>query len=192
MAARFAPPVRHYDLAALAPGAQGFSSNNALAAALAEIVRMAPAGRRVRRLSARRSQHGTAIEALRFSRGPGRPLVQLLGQQHGDEPATAEALLLTTRALATGDLAPLRDHIDVTVLPRANPDGAELQRRRAADGLDINRDHLLLRTAEACAVAGMLRGQRRWWSTPTNTRCSAATWRSSMRCSATTCCCSKR
>lgn len=52
----------------------------------------------------------------------------LLGQQHGDEPASAEALLLVAQALATGDLAPLLDHIDVTVLPRANPDGAQWQR----------------------------------------------------------------
>ena len=112
------------------------------------------------RLPAGRSQDGVVLEALHFSRGPGRPLVLLLGQQHGDEPAPAEALLLVARALADGELAPLLEKIDVTVLPRANPDGAEWQRRVAADGLDINRDHLLLRTPEARGLAGLLRRQR--------------------------------
>lgn len=160
VAARFPAPTRRYDLPALAPGAQTFTANHTLAAELAAVRASAPAGTQIERLVPGRSQDGTAIEALHFSRGPGRPLVLLMGQQHGDEPAPAEALLLVARALAGGDLAPLLDRIDVTVLPRANPDGAEWQRRVAADGLDINRDHLLLRTAEARAVAGLLRGQR--------------------------------
>lgn len=61
VATRFPPPARPCDLAALAPGAQVFSSNDALATALAEIVRTAPAGTRVRRLSPGRSQDGVAL-----------------------------------------------------------------------------------------------------------------------------------
>jgi hypothetical protein len=49
------------------------------------------------------------------------------------------------------------DRLDVVLLPRANPDGAKLQRRVNGAGLDINRDHLLLRTPEAEALAQLQR-----------------------------------
>jgi hypothetical protein len=48
--------------------------------------------------------------------------------------------------------------LDVYLLPRANPDGAALGQRAAADGVDLNRDHLLLRTPEAQAEAELVRG----------------------------------
>jgi len=176
VAARFPPPAAHYGVAVLAPGAQVFTANADLAAQVAAVVASvasAPAGTHIQRLVPGRSQDGTAIEALHFSRtiAPGtgtgtgtgsarRPAVLLIGQQHGDEPAGAEALLVIARALASGDLAPLLARIDVTVLPRANPDGAERQRRVSANGIDINRDHLLLRTPEAQAVAALVRSHR--------------------------------
>ena len=191
VAARFPPPAVHYSVAVLAPGAQAFTTNAELAAQMSQMAQMAegaqaaeaaqaaqttavtasaalaasaPVGTRIQRLLPGRSQGGTAIEALHFSRamapGARRPAVLLIGQQHGDEPAGAEALLIIARALATGDLAPLLARIDVTVLPRANPDGAEWQRRVSANGIDINRDHLLLRTPEAQAVAALVRSHR--------------------------------
>ena len=179
VAARFPPPAVNYGVAVLAPGAQAFTANADLAAQMAAVAgsaAAAPAGIQIQHLVAGRSQDGTVIEALHFSRStvpgaPGaapaagagntrRPAVLLIGQQHGDEPAGAEALLIIARALATGDLAPLLARIDVTVLPRANPDGAEWQRRVSANGIDINRDHLLLRTPEAQAVAALVRSHR--------------------------------
>jgi hypothetical protein len=48
------------------------------------------------------------------------------------------------------------DRVDVILLPRANPDGAAAFKRGAADGIDVNRDHLLLRTPEARAIADLL------------------------------------
>jgi hypothetical protein len=83
--------------------------------------------------------------------------VLLVGQQHGDEPAGSEALLAVAQELAHGVLATLLDRIDVVILPRANPDGAAAQRRGSASGIDVNRDHLLLRTPEAQAQAQLVR-----------------------------------
>jgi hypothetical protein len=84
-------------------------------------------------------------------------VVLLIGQQHGDEPAGAEALMVVAQELSQGTLASVLDHIDVALLVRANPDGAAWNTRVAADGIDINRDHLLLRTPEAQAQARLTR-----------------------------------
>jgi hypothetical protein len=91
----------------------------------------------------------------------GRPTVIMLGQQHGDEPAGAEALLVMARELApNGLLDALLDKINVIVVPRANPDGAEAGTRNTANGVDMNRDHLLLQTPEAQAIARLVRDYR--------------------------------
>ena len=69
----------------------------------------------------------------------GRPTVVLVGQQHGDEPASAEALLVLARELAPGGLLEtLLDKINVIVVPRANPDGSEAGTRVTANGIDMN------------------------------------------------------
>ena len=81
----------------------------------------------------------------------------LVAQQHGDEPAGAEALLVIARSLADGPLQALLDRINVIVLPRANPDGAMSAQRETANGIDANRDHLLLRSPEAQAQARLIR-----------------------------------
>jgi hypothetical protein len=90
-----------------------------------------------------------------------RPTVVLIGQQHGDEPAGAEALLIVARELAPGGLLEsLLDKINVIVVPRANPDGSEAGTRTTANGIDMNRDHLLLQTPEARAIARLVRDYR--------------------------------
>jgi hypothetical protein len=59
--------------------------------------------------------------------------------------------------LAKGPLASALDRIDVLIRARANPDGAAAHRRGTASGIDVNRDHLLLRTPEAQAQAQLER-----------------------------------
>lgn len=83
----------------------------------------------------------------------GRPTVLIVAQQHGNEPAGSEAALVIAARLATGDLKPLLDRINVLIVPRANPDGAEAFVRDTGAHIDMNRDHLLLRTTEAHAIA---------------------------------------
>jgi hypothetical protein len=85
-------------------------------------------------------------------RGLGRPIVWLVGQQHGNEPAGGEAMLALAHALAGGELASLLDRITVVIVPRANPDGVALFRRTTANGLDMNRDYILLSLPETRAI----------------------------------------
>lgn len=177
VAARFPDPAVDYRTPAFAPGHVGFTSNAELHDLLAGLVRASAqrlGATDVKLLALGTSQTGTPLEALLFSRGEpgstapasgrlaeglvaGRPTVLLVGQQHGDEPAGSEALLVVAQELAQGQLEPLLDRINVVVFPRANPDGAEAHRRTTASGVDANRDHLLLRTPEAQAQAQLVR-----------------------------------
>ena len=81
-----------------------------------------------------------------------RPVVWLVGQQHGNEPAGGEAMLALVSALADGALAPLLDRVTVVVVPRVNPDGAAAFQRRNGLDYDLNRDHLLAAQPETQAV----------------------------------------
>lgn len=81
-----------------------------------------------------------------------RPTVMIVGQQHGNEPAGGEAALALAQQLI-GPESTLLESVNVLILPRANPDGAQNFVRATANGLDVNRDHLLLQTPEGRAVA---------------------------------------
>ena len=170
VAARFPDPPVNYRTPAFEPGRATFTSNSELQALLRGLVREgAPDGSSasVRLLPLGSSQSGVPIEALLFTRHAdtspamvqksGRPTVLLVGQQHGDEPAGSEALLVIAEELARGRLAALLDRINVVILPRANPDGAAAHKRVTASGIDANRDHLLLKTPEAQAQAQLVR-----------------------------------
>ena len=162
VADRFPPPAVRYELPSLDDKREDFTSNDELADALARLVKEGgTGGTRIERIDAGRSQQGTPLVALRFYRGSApRPAVVLIGGQHGDEPAGTEALLVIAQQLARRELGAVLDQLDVLLLPRANPDGAEFQNRVSAGGVDINRDHLLLRTPEAQAVNALLQRQR--------------------------------
>lgn len=81
-----------------------------------------------------------------------RPVVWLIGQQHGNEPAGGEAMLALASALADGEFAALLDRITVVVVPRANPDGAAAFQRRTGLDYDMNRDHLIATLPETRGV----------------------------------------
>ncbi len=169
IAARYPDPAIAYSTPGLQAGRSSFTSNAEVSTWLRDLAtaNVDAARPRTTVLALGASQSGLPIEALVLTRAAatdpatllasGRPTVLLIGQQHGDEPAGAEAMLVVARELAQGLLEPLLDRINVIVLPRANPDGAATGRRVTASGVDMNRDHLLLQTPEARALARLQR-----------------------------------
>ena len=162
VAAHFPDPDVTYDTPAFAPDKQDFTSHVEMMAYIAQLQARAPQ-MQVRILT--RSHEG--VRSLSWSSpGPGRPhpfrllqdgrpSVLVIALQHGNEPASGDAALALAKRLAEGDLQDVLDRINVLVVPRANPDGAEAFTRDAATKIDLNRDHLLLQTPEVSALAGV-------------------------------------
>ena len=169
VAARFPAPPVIYNTPGLQTSRQRFSSQTEIQAWLAEQARAAlkTPGVNAGVLTVGHSQRGQALQALILTRAAStspdaliatkKPTVLLLGEQHGNEPAGSEALLVLARELSQGLLQPLLERINVVILPRLNPDGSETEQYASADGTDLNTDHLLLNTPETRALAQLIR-----------------------------------
>jgi len=133
--------------------------------ALPPLVRHAEVGRRIASLAAEhrdlfrleeagRSVEGRSINLVTFGRGP-YPVL-LWSQMHGDEPTATAALFdlfaYVARHRQTPSVRRMFDALTVHAIPMLNPDGAERFQRRNAQGIDINRDALLLQTPEGRAL----------------------------------------
>jgi Zinc carboxypeptidase len=157
-------PIK-FDTPALKPGRTTFTSQAELEAYIATLP-----PQRVSKLVLGMTPGGRVLPALLFSRegvktiaelaAIARPIVWLIGQQHGNEPAGSEAMLALARALADGELSPILDHISVVVVPRANPDGAATDTRDTLSGADLNRDHALLEQPETKLLHALARQLR--------------------------------
>lgn len=118
--------------------------------------------------------HGVAEETIIGFSEEGRPLtvftlpqaandtlsaaplkVLLLAGQHGDEPLPQQVL----RQLLKNPEAVQRrwPGLTLALLPSLNPDGNAHKRRKNAAGIDLNRDHMLLESAEVRALHGFVR-----------------------------------
>ncbi len=96
------------------------------------------------------SVEGRAIRHLSFGRGPRRVL--LWSQMHGDEPTATRALFDVVAYVHAHRQEPavarMLSSLTVHMVPMLNPDGAARFQRRNAQGIDINRDALMLQTPE--------------------------------------------
>ena len=163
VAALFPEPAVSFATPAFAPGRTDVTSHAEQHELLRRVAFGSDRRTTIELLAVGTSGWGTPIEAIAFTRAPPpavsaadvqhRPVVLLVGGQHGDEPATTEALIVIAQELAGGSLARVLDQVDVVVLPRANPDGADARQGPLASGLDLDADHLLLRSPEARAMA---------------------------------------
>ena len=155
VAARYPDPPLDIPTPAFKPGRTDFTSQEELVAFVDGLAARS-ADLRVRIVG--RSQEERAIALLIFARPAiadgselaknGKPTVLMIGQQHGNEPAGGEAALALAAELSGGSSAQVLDHVNLLIVPRANPDGAYHFVRGLKNGGDVNRDHLLLGTPE--------------------------------------------
>ena len=152
------------DSPAFAAATPSLTSDDALVRFLTTL---AGASRRLRLSSLGQSQQGRDLPLIYLTREGlddplaiarlDRPVIWLIGQQHGNEPAGGEAMLALAAALSSGELASLVDRLSIVIVPRGNPDGAADDRRVLASGVDLNRDHLLLSQPETRALHQVMR-----------------------------------
>jgi hypothetical protein len=97
-----------------------------------------------------RSLEGRQIWDVTFGTGP--LVVLMWSQMHGDEPTATSALFDLYEYIRIHEREPrvqqLLSALTVHSVPMLNPDGAERFQRRNAQGIDINRDALMLQTPE--------------------------------------------
>jgi Zinc carboxypeptidase len=132
-----APPlVRHPDVIAVLQRLQQSAP---------DLIRTEPIGQSV---------EGRSINHMWLGRGSLKVL--LWSQMHGDEPTATVALLdvldYIRRHRDEPFVARLLDRLELHMVPMLNPDGAERFQRRNAQGIDINRDALLLQSPEGLAL----------------------------------------
>jgi hypothetical protein len=87
-----------------------------------------------------------------FGKDASKIRVLIFAQQHGDEHSGKEGALILARELLRQEKIYLFDKIDLVLIPQMNPDGSEIDTRFNANGMDLNRNHLILTEPEVIAL----------------------------------------
>lgn len=104
-----------------------------------------------------KSVEGRILYALKFSdsdfgNDTSKIKVLIFAQQHGNEQSGKEGTLLLARELIKPELRSLFQKIDLAIIPQMNPDGSEVDVRQNANGMDLNRNHIILTEPETIAL----------------------------------------
>ena len=103
------------------------------------------------------SVEGRNLYALKFSnsefgKDTSKIKVLIFAQQHGNEQSGKEGALLLATNLIKPILVDLLKYFDLVIIPQMNPDGSEINVRSNANGMDLNRNHLILTEPETIAL----------------------------------------
>lgn len=110
---------------------------------------------RVRLALLGRSEQGRPLRALLLGDDDAAVRILILSGQHGDERMARTVVQRVARTIAR---SPDRsEHVALAVIRNLNPDGAARRTRANALGMDLNRDHLRLETAEVRALHRFIR-----------------------------------
>lgn len=104
-----------------------------------------------------KSIEGRNIYALKYSKSvfgidESKIKVLIFAQQHGNEQSGKEGALLLAAELLRPETRYLFEKIDLVLIPQMNPDGSETNQRRNANGMDMNRNHLILTEPETISL----------------------------------------
>jgi len=98
-----------------------------------------------------------AIDALAGAAPPERRLrVMIAGSQHGTETSGGEALLMLSRNLLEGRERSLLMDLEFILLPLANPDGRDANRRKNDNDINLSTDFSVLTQPESRALLDAL------------------------------------
>jgi hypothetical protein len=78
--------------------------------------------------------------------------VLIFAQQHGNEQSGKEGALLLAKELLQAHNRYLFKKLDIAIVPQVNPDGSEVNKRRNANDMDLNRNHVILTEPETQAL----------------------------------------
>jgi len=81
--------------------------------------------------------------------------VLLFAKQHGNEHSGKEAAMLLVAGIANGKYNNWFNDMEIWIVPQVNPDGSEVNQRRNAGGIDLNRDHVVMQSPEVLALHGL-------------------------------------
>ncbi|MBW6480370.1 MAG: hypothetical protein K0B37_13165 [Bacteroidales bacterium] len=107
------------------------------------------------------SEGGTPLVAVHASNPSEYPDTKLhvliFAQQHGNEQSGKEAALLLIRDMANGMYNHWFEKLEIWIVPQINPDGSDMNERRNAGGIDLNRDHIVQLAPETRAIHNLFR-----------------------------------